>query len=56
MLSSEAFPLTEKHGDDLAELTGLTRDRFRLVDGELLSWHGSRTVRGVDYAEEVITA
>ena len=56
LLSSEPFPFTEKHADELAELTGLPRDRFRLVDGELLSWHGSRTVRGVDYAEEVITA
>ena len=27
---------------------------LRLVDGELLSWHGSRTPRGIDYAESVI--
>lgn len=54
LLSSEPFPFADRHADELAELTGLARDRFRLVDGELLSWHGSRTIRGIDYAEEVI--
>ena len=33
---------------------GLPRERFRLVDGELLSWHGSRTPAGIDYAAEVL--
>lgn len=54
-LSSEPFPFREKHADELAELTGLPRERFVLVDGELLSWHGSRTPAGVDYAERVLT-
>ena len=35
-------------------LSGLQRDRFQIVDGELLSWHGSRTPGGIDYAEQVI--
>lgn len=54
LLSSEPFPFREIHADELARLTGLSRGRFHLVDGELLSWHGSRTPRGIDYAEEVI--
>lgn len=54
LLASEPFPFEEKHVDELAEATGLGRGRFRLVDGELLSWHGSRTPRGIDYAERVI--
>ncbi|HEX7122111.1 MAG TPA: cobalamin-binding protein [Gemmatimonadaceae bacterium] len=53
-LSSEPFPFKEKHVEELTSLTGLPRERFRLVDGELLSWHGSRTPRGIDYAEQVI--
>ncbi len=53
MLSSEPFPFTEEHADELAGSTGLHRDRFRLVDGELLSWHGSRTLEGVSYAAEI---
>lgn len=54
LLSSEPFPFKAKHVDELMSLTGLPRERFRLVDGELLSWHGSRTPRGIDYAEAVI--
>ncbi len=54
LLSSEPFPFQEKHADELAELTGLPRDRFLLADGELLSWHGSRTPAGIDYAEQLL--
>jgi ABC-type Fe3+-hydroxamate transport system substrate-binding protein len=54
LLSSEPFPFAERHADELAAETGLPRERFRLVDGELLSWHGSRTPAGVDYAAEVL--
>jgi ABC-type Fe3+-hydroxamate transport system substrate-binding protein len=53
LLSSEPFPFTERHAGELAA-TGVPNERIRLVDGELLSWHGSRTPRGIDYAEEVI--
>jgi ABC-type Fe3+-hydroxamate transport system substrate-binding protein len=54
LLSSEPFPFTEKHADELAAATGLPRDRMQLADGEYLTWHGSRTPDGVDYAERVI--
>jgi ABC-type Fe3+-hydroxamate transport system substrate-binding protein len=54
LLSSEPFPFEPAHADELAALTGVPRDRFRLVDGELLSWHGSRTPAGIDYAEAVV--
>jgi ABC-type Fe3+-hydroxamate transport system substrate-binding protein len=54
LLSSEPFPFTDAHADELAAESGLPRERFRLVDGELLSWHGSRTPAGVDYAAEVL--
>ena len=54
LLSTEPFPFAAKHADELATLSGLPRDRFHIVDGELLSWHGSRTPRGIDYAERVI--
>jgi len=54
LLSSEPFPFQARHVDEFSELTGLAKDRFRLVDGELLSWHGSRTPRGIDYAESVL--
>lgn len=54
LLSSEPFPFAEKHADELAALTGLDRSRFVLADGELLSWHGSRTARGIDYAAQLM--
>src|SRR5574338_667283 len=54
LLSTEPFPFKDSHADELASLTGIARDRLRIVDGELLSWHGSRTPAGIDYAEHVI--
>lgn len=55
-LASEPFPFAERHADELAEATGLPRERFRLVDGELLSWHGARTPAGIDYAAQLLDA
>ena len=54
LLSSEPFPFKEKHAEELTSATGLSRDRVHLVDGELLTWHGSRTPDGIDYAERVM--
>jgi ABC-type Fe3+-hydroxamate transport system substrate-binding protein len=54
LLSSEPFPFAERHARELSAETGISRDRITLVDGELLSWHGSRTPRGIDYAERII--
>jgi iron complex transport system substrate-binding protein len=56
LLSSEPFPFKEKHADELAVTTGLPRSRMHFVDGEYLTWHGSRTPAGIDYAERVIAA
>jgi ABC-type Fe3+-hydroxamate transport system substrate-binding protein len=54
LLSTEPFPFKPAHADELAAATGIGRDRFEIVDGELLSWHGSRTPAGIDYAEQVV--
>jgi ABC-type Fe3+-hydroxamate transport system substrate-binding protein len=50
LLCTEPFPFQERHADELAAATGLARHRFEIVDGEYLSWHGSRTPAGIDYA------
>ncbi|MBK8177998.1 MAG: ABC transporter substrate-binding protein [Planctomycetes bacterium] len=50
LLCSEPFPFQERHAEELATSTGLARETFVFADGELLSWHGSRTPRGIDYA------
>ena len=54
LLSTEPFPFKPSHGDELASASGVSRERFEIVDGELLSWHGSRTPAGIDYAEQVV--
>jgi ABC-type Fe3+-hydroxamate transport system substrate-binding protein len=56
LLSSEPFPFRREHARELAELTGLSPDRFLMADGEALSWHGSRTPTGLDYAERCVRA
>ena len=56
LLGTEPFPFEEAHADNLAASTGLPRSRFRVADGEYLSWHGSRTPDGIDYAERLMLA
>ncbi len=54
LLSTEPFPFQQKHVDEISRATGLAPEIFHIVDGEMLSWHGSRTPAGIDYAAEVI--
>ncbi len=56
LLCTEPYPFREPHADELASRTGLPRERFRMADGEYLSWHGSRTPDGIDYAESLLAA
>jgi len=54
LLSTEPFPFQERHIDEVSRQTGLAPEIFHIVDGEMLSWHGSRTPAGIEYAAEVI--
>ncbi len=54
LLCTEPFSFQAKHIEELTLLTGLPRQRFKIADGEYLSWHGSRTPSGIDYAERLI--
>ena len=54
LLASEPYPFRAAHAAELARETGLERERFRLVDGAALSWHGFRTLAGLAYAESVL--
>lgn len=53
LLSSEPFPFADKHRDELVEATGWGPERFEFVDGERLSWHGTRCLAGLRYACEL---
>lgn len=53
-LSTEPFPFREEHVDEISRATALAPEIFHIVDGELLSWHGSRTPAGIAYAAELV--
>jgi hypothetical protein len=46
LLSSEPYRFTEAHVDALEQQIGKPA---RLVDGEMLSWYGSRAIKGLQY-------
>jgi ABC-type Fe3+-hydroxamate transport system substrate-binding protein len=47
LLSSEPFPFSEKHKDELRRISPASE--ILLVDGEMFSWYGSRLLKAVDY-------
>ena len=46
LLSSEPYRFTELHADALEKQTGKP---VRMIDGEMLSWYGSRAIEGLGY-------
>ena len=55
-LSSEPFPFSSVHAAEVAQELGIDERRVVLCDGEMLSWHGSRTPAGIDYAESLVAS
>lgn len=53
-LCTEPYAFEEHHRAELAAATGLPPERFVIADGEFLSWHGSRTPDGIDYAAALV--
>jgi ABC-type Fe3+-hydroxamate transport system substrate-binding protein len=49
-LSSEPFPFTQKHADELQSL--LPKTKIILTDGEMFSWYGSRLLKAPTYFQE----
>ena len=54
LLCTEPFPFKSGHVVDLSVDVGVPMDRICIADGEFLSWHGSRTPGGIDYAESLL--
>ena len=52
LLSSEPYSFRQKH---IAEVTEIFQDtaEVSLVDGEMLSWYGSRAIKGLTYLREL---
>lgn len=54
LLSTEPFPFKSHDAVDLSVEIKMPLDRIFIADGEYLSWHGSRTPTGIDYAESLM--
>ena len=50
LLSTEPYRFTEQHADALERQIGKP---VQLVDGEMMSWYGSRALRGLRYLKEL---
>ncbi len=50
LLSSEPFAFRERHRHEITERIGVEAAKIAFVDGELLSWYGSRAIDGIRYA------
>lgn len=50
LLSSEPYRFTLTHADALERQTGKP---VMLVDGEMLSWYGSRSIAGLQYLKQL---
>ncbi len=48
LLSSEPYPFRDKHVEEVAALLG-TAIPVKLIDGEMVSWYGSRAIAGLAY-------
>ncbi|MFZ6751529.1 helical backbone metal receptor [Undibacterium sp. Ren11W] len=48
LLSTEPYRFTEKHRDELQQQLSKP---VRLIDGEMLSWYGSRAIAGLKYLQ-----
>jgi hypothetical protein len=53
LLSTEPYRFTEEHVDALERQTGKP---VLLVDGEMLSWYGSRAIAGLRYLRQLQNA
>lgn len=53
LLSSEPYRFTEEHVDALERQIGKP---VQLVDGEMMSWYGSRSLAGLRYLRQLATA
>lgn len=49
LLSTEPYPFTERHADDLRRAVGTP---VGLIDAEMTSWYGSRAIRGLRYLRD----
>lgn len=49
LLSSEPFRFGQSHKAQVRSLPGMAQTPVHLIDGEMTSWYGSRSIAGLDY-------
>ena len=54
-LCTEPYPFKSKDAVDLSVELDLPLEQIYIADGEYLSWHGSRTPAGIDYAASLLS-
>jgi ABC-type Fe3+-hydroxamate transport system substrate-binding protein len=55
LFSSEPFKFTEDHISEFREKFKLPRKIMRMIDGEMVSWYGSRAIQGLNYLRQAAT-
>ena len=56
LFATEPFPFQERHLDQFRARRPAHADKARLIDGEMVSWYGSRAIAGLAYLAEFIAA
>lgn len=52
LLSSEPYPFKLADIDEVREMVGKSGARVETIDGGLISWYGSRAIRGLEYVTD----
>lgn len=53
LLPNEPFEFVGQHATEIAAAAGIPTARAVLCDGQFLTWYGTRTPRGVEYAQKL---
>jgi len=56
LMSSEPYTFTSEHADQFGRDHPAHAHKVRLVDGEMLSWYGSRAIAGLQYLKDLAVA
>lgn len=55
LFSTEPFKFTEDHIAEFRDKFRLPRKPMRIIDGEMVSWYGSRAIQGLNYLRQTAT-
>jgi len=56
LFSTEPFPFKKQHLRQFHQAFPLHHTKARLIDGQMISWYGSRAIKGLDYLRSLIAS